>query len=774
MRDREASTGKLATGNFATGKFAAEGITRRRVLVSAAVAGGGLLVGLPMIAHAAGADHPFAASARQGEHVFNPWIKISAAGDVTIAVPRVEMGQGVYTSLPLLAAEELDADWARVHFVQAPVDNVYANVTLFMEAIRFRPEGEGILADAVRWATQKVARALGIQGTGGSTSIREAYDPMRRVGAATREMLIAAAARRWEVPRAECRAEKGTVTHGATGRRLGFGELAADAVLTDPPEHVRLKEPAEWQLIGSDVPRLDLREKTDGQAIFAPDIQGDGMVYGAVRTAPRFGAKLKSFDKSAIAAKPGFIDVVEIPRGIAVVADNTWRASQLLAALPVIWDDTGALEMSSDEIFGSHDRAIASGDAHVFTDRGDAPDQLAGAGTANVFSATYRLPYLAHACMEPMNATALYADGTLTLWTGNQNPNLMRNAAADEIDIDADRVTVETPFLGGGFGRRSEPDAARQAARVAKALAGRPVKLFWDREEDMRHDTYRPAGTCRMTARLDGDGRPVAWHHRSAGQSVLADYMSRIRPGAPLPTADATQVEGAEDIAYAIPHIRVEHVTTEPLVPVGWWRSVGNSLNAFFVESFIDELAHNAGADPYEYRRALLADRPRDRAVLDLVAKKSGWGDKPPPGRGRGLAVHKSYESYVAQVVEISVTDGEIRLHKVTCAVDCGTVVHPDTVVAQMESAVTFGATAALFGRITIDQGRVVEGNFPDYDMIRMETMPEIDVHLAPTGGDPGGIGEAGTPAIAPAIANAVFALTGKRVRELPFAIADI
>ena len=301
----------------------------------------------------------------------------------------------------------------------------------------------------------------------------------------------------------------------------------------------------------------------------------------------------------------------------------------------------------------------------------------------------------------------------------------MRNAAADEIDIDADRVTVETPFLGGGFGRRSEPDAARQAARVAKALAGRPVKLFWDREEDMRHDTYRPAGTCRMTARLDGDGRPVAWHHRSAGQSVLADYMSRIRPGAPLPTADATQVEGAEDIAYAIPHIRVEHVTTEPLVPVGWWRSVGNSLNAFFVESFIDELAHNAGADPYEYRRALLADRPRDRAVLDLVAKKSGWGDKPPPGRGRGLAVHKSYESYVAQVVEISVTDGEIRLHKVTCAVDCGTVVHPDTVVAQMESAVTFGATAALFGRITIDQGRVVEGNFPDYDMIRMETMPE-------------------------------------------------
>lgn len=700
---------------------------RRLFLKAGAVAGGGLLIGF----HLPLASRSGEAEAAVNEFVPNAWIRIDADDTVTLRVASSEMGQGVYTAIPMLLAEELDCDWARINVEMAPADKAYTNPI------------------------------IGMQLTGGSTAVRAFWTPLRQAGATARDLLIRAAAQTWKVKEDECHAENGLVLHKTSTLKASYGALAMKAATLPVPSEVFLKEPGEFRLIGKSTPRLDTPLKVNGSAVFGIDVKLPGLLTAVVARCPVFGGKPKKFDATKAKDVPGVRQVLSIHSGIAVVADSFWAAQQARNALVVEWDEGAQAKLDSAAIRKQLELALKKKGVNA---RNDGDVAKAFKDATKRIEAVYEVPYLAHACMEPMNCTALVKKDSCELWVPTQNQTAAQFVASQITGLSLEKVKVNTTFLGGGFGRRSEQDFVAEAVQLAMAT-GTPVKLIWTREDDMQHDYYRPATLNRLSAALDKDGSPVAWRHEIAGGSIF----SRVFPNAIKNGIDNTSVEGAANMPYAIPNLQVTWVMENGAVPVGFWRSVGSSQNAYVTECFLDELAAAAGKDPYEFRRALLTKHPRHLGVLELAAQKAGWGSPLPAGRARGIAVAEAFGSYCAQVAEVSVESGQVRVHRVVCAIDCGQVVNPDTVIAQMESGIVYGLTAALKGEITIKSGRVEQGNFHDYPLLRIDELPEIEVHIVKSSENPGGVGEPGTPPIAPAVANAVFAATGKPVRKLPY-----
>ena len=743
--------------------------SRRRFLLSGVAVGGGLLIGYGLFKPRDLLGPQDLLPINGSEIALNAWLKIAADGVVSVAVPRCEMGQGVYTALPMLVAEELEVDWRSIRVEQSPIDKFYGNITVMVDGAPFGAGDDGWTASSARWGFARLGRVLGIQLTGGSTSVRDAWLPMRTAGAAAKEMLIRTAATRLGVAPSTCVAGSGVISHPPSNRQLHYGDLAADAAKLDPLADPPLKSPGDYKLIGRNALRLDTPSKTDGSARFAMDVRPEGLVFAAIKMCPVFGGRVSRVEAGPVRSRQGVIDVITLDDAVAVVADHYWHAHEALAELSVEFESGKHASLDSATIDAWYDEQMENGDADSYEDAGDADKALSGSNT--VIEATYRVPLLAHACMEPMNCTALVTDERCEIWSGTQAPSLFQGIAADMTGLDKKRVKVHTTFLGGGFGRRGEADVLRQAVTIAQAIKGRPVQLIWSREDDIRHDAYRPPALARFRASVDASGRVTAWWNRIVCPSIGQAVLKRTFPKIPAVGPDRTNVDGAAFLAYDVAHRRVEHVPITLPVPVGFWRSVGHSFNAFFTECFMDELAHAAGRDAIDFRRIHLSQHPRHTLVLDLLAKKSDWRTPPPAGHARGVAFHESFGSIVGQVAEVSIEDGKPRVHKVVCVIDCGRTVNPDIVIAQMESGIVFGLTAALYGAITVKDGRVQQQNFPDYPMLRLAQSPHIETHIIDSGFDPGGVGEPGTPPIAPAVANAISALTGVRIRVLPIRI---
>ncbi|MFD1108157.1 xanthine dehydrogenase family protein molybdopterin-binding subunit [Pseudoroseomonas ludipueritiae] len=662
------------------------------------------------------------------------FIRIAPDGGVTLIMPNAEMGQGIYTAEATLLAEELEVGLDQVKLEAAP-----PNEDLYKQPL------------------------LQSQSTGGSTSVRGAWVPLRQAGAAARTMLVGAAAARWGVPAAECTAQRGAVTHGPSGRSLSYGELVEDAGRQPVPQDVPLKDPAQWQIIGKPVKRLDTPGKTDGSAVFGIDIRLPDMKVAAVSACPVFGGKLRGLDEAAARATPGVRDIIRIEDAVAVVGDHYWAAAQGLRALRIDWDNGPNAKVSSSEVIGRLREAYGKRPAVQARHDGDVDGAMARA--AKRVEAAYELPFLAHATMEPINTTIHVRPDGCDIWVGTQVPTVAQSIAAKVLGLPPEKVAIHNQLIGGGFGRRLVADSIGQAAAIAKQVSY-PLKIVWSREEDIQHDFYRPAYYDRISAGLGPDGLPVAWVDHVTGGSVMGHYFPG---GLPEGKLDADAVEGAQQPPYDLPAVHVDWTREDPPVPITWWRGVGPTHNVYVVESFMDELAHAAGRDPVDYRRALLGKLPRARAVLDLAAEKSGWGTPLPAGCGRGVSLHDSFGSYLAVVVEVAVSDlGEVKLRRVVAAVDCGQTINPDTVAAQIEGGLVFGLSAALYSDITFEGGRVQQSNFNDYRMMRMNETPPLEVHQIRNSENPGGIGENGTVSAAPALANAVFAATGKRLRRYP------
>jgi isoquinoline 1-oxidoreductase beta subunit len=704
-------------------------LSRRQFLSASAALGGGLLIGFRT-----GAAHT-AEGAAGATFTPNAFIRIGADGQIVLTMPYVEMGQGTYTSIPMLIAEELEVDLKQVRLEHAPPnEKLYANPL------------------------------LGVQATGNSNAVRASWQPLRQAGATARTMLVSAAAKRWNVDPASCRAQSGEVRHAPTGRRLKYGELAADAARLPVPESVVLKGPGEFKLIGTPAKRLDTPSKVNGTAVYGIDARPPGVKIATLAQSPVFGGRVKSVDDSKAKAVKGVRQIVRLDDAVAVVADHMGAAKKGLAALVIEWDDGPHAKLNTNEIVGALEQATLNPGA-VAQNVGNTESVMASAVTK--VDATYQVPFLAHATMEPMNCTAHVRKDGCEIWVGSQVMARAQAAAAKTAGVPLDKVVVHNHLLGGGFGRRLEVDGVIRAVEIAKHVDG-PVKLVWTREEDIQHDMYRPTFFDRFSAGLNEKGAPVAWNHRFAGSSVIARWL----PPGFNNGLDPDTTEGAIDLVYALPNLHVEYLRVEPPgVPTAFWRSVGPSHNVFVVESFMDELAAAAKQDPVAYRRALLDKSPRAKGVLELAAQKAGWGKPLPKGVGRGVSVQHAFATYMAQVAEVEVAkDGAVRVRRVVCAVDCGTVVNPNTVQAQIQSGIIFGLTAALRGEITLKGGRVEQSNFHDYQMLRMNETPAIEVYIVNSGEAPGGMGEAGTSAAAPALTNAIFAATGKRIRKLPVA----
>ena len=712
-------------------------VSRREFLETAAVTSAGLVIGFHFPAS------PRVPAAGAGPFAPNAWLSIGSDGVVTLTVDRVEMGQGSHTALAMIVADELDADWSRLRLGPMPEN----------------PAG---------WSREMV--------TGGSTSVRTSWDVLRKAGATAREMLVAAAALTWKVDRTQCRAERNAVVHEPTGRRLVYGALAQQASTLPIPENPRLKDPSEFRLIATRVKRLETPAKVDGSAVFGIDVKVPGMLVASIERCPVFGGRLKAVNADKARGVPGVRHVVPLEAspwtgmggawavgcaaGVAVVADSYWEAVQGRRALEIEWDEGANASLDSQGIRAQFARLAEHPGVEA---RKDGDGAAALSGVTQRVEAVYEVPFLHHTTMEPMNCTAhVRADGC-DVWAPTQNQSRAQEVAAEFAGLPKERVRIHTTFLGGGFGRRLESDFVSEAVRLSAAVRA-PVKVIWSREDDMRHGFYRPAVYNKLAAGLDAAGKPIAWTHRIVGPPILVKF-------GPLEKGlDDTLTDGAANLPYAIPNITVDLVAAElPSIPRGFWRSVGASHNAFATECFCDEIAVAAGMDPYEFRRGLLAEKPRLRRALDLAAEKAGWGSPLPSGRARGIALAEWAPSVCAQVAEVSVApDGAVRVHRVVCAVDCGQVVNPDTVEAQCQGGIVYGLTAALYGEITIDRGRVKQGNIRDYPLLRMDEMPVVEVHVVPSTDLQGGIGEPAVGPIAPAVCNAIFAATGKRIRRLP------
>ena len=707
-------------------------VTRRSFLQTTALLAGALVVGFRLDGRPATAAEALAP---------NAFIRIAPDNTITIISKHTELGQGSYSGLATILAEEMDADWGQIRVEPAP-------------------------ADAKRYGNRL---AGGVQMTGGSTSMAEAWDEMRRAGATARAMLVEAAAREWGVPASQITVDGGVVSHSGSGRRATFGDLASKAAGLTPPAQVTLKDPKDFKLIGKRVPRVDNRPKTDGSAQFTADFTTPGLLTALIARPPRFGATVKSIDATATRRVKGVINVMRVPSGVAVVATGFWAARKGREALRVTWDESRAERRGTEELYTAY-RILAARPGKPAKRVGDTASALRGA--TKIVEAVYEFPYLAHAPMEPLDAVARIGAGGAELWAGSQAPTIDQQVVAHIAGVAPDKVRIHTLLAGGSFGRRATPDGdiASEAAAVAKAIGdGKPVRVMWTREDDIRGGKYRPLYVHRLRAGLDASGAIVAWEQRIVGQSILG--------GTPFEAAmvkdgiDPTSVEGAANLPYDIPNLTVELHTTKVGVPVLWWRSVGSTHTAYSTETFLDELAHVSGRDPLELRRALLAKHPRHLAALNLAAEKAGWDQALPAGRARGIAVHESFNSVVAQVAEVSRRpDGLPSVERVVCAVDCGTAINPDVVRAQMEGGIGFGLAAALWSEVTLVQGRVQQRNFNDYRPLRIADMPAVEVHIVQSGEAPTGVGEPGVPPIAPAVANAFFHLSGQRVRRLPFA----
>ncbi|WP_306392743.1 xanthine dehydrogenase family protein molybdopterin-binding subunit [Telluria beijingensis] len=745
---------------------------RRAFVLAGLAAGGALLVGWGVQPPRQRLRSAQALPLPEGEVALNGWVALAPDGTVSVVVPRSEMGQGVHTALPMLVAEELDVGLDAVRVIAPPIDRIYANLTLLRESLPFHPDDAGRTARSAQWLMAKVGRELGIMFTGGSSSVRDAWLPMREAGAVARAMLVKAAAHTWLAREEDCRTEDGFVIH-RDGRRAGYGALAPLAARLGAgidDGDVRLKEPQAFRLIGKSLPRLDSRAKSDGSARFGIDARPPGMVYAALAMAPTVGATVAAFDADAVRRMPGVLAVVHVsaaPAGrsgagaaVAVVASTWWQARQAAQALPVRWQPGEHAGLSSAAILAGLARALDEEDGYVYHETGTREVE----GAARTVRAEYRAPFLAHAALEPVNCTAQVAGGKVKLWASTQVPSIAVDCAARVAGVAREDVAIDVMLLGGGFGRRLEVDMVAQAVAVAKALDGQPVQLIWTREQDTMHDVYRPAALARFTAQLGADGELLAWDSKSASGAIGHQYYPRSL-GLPGVGPDKTTAEGAYDHQYAIPNQRVAHVDVDSLLPIGYWRSVGHSHNAFFKESFLDEVAHAAGQDTVALRRKLLARQPRALAVLDAAVAAAGQA---PEGRAHGVALHRSFGSTVAQVAEVSVQDGEIRVHRVVCAIDCGLAVNPDIVAQQVESSVIFGLSAALAGEITVEGGRVVQSNFGDYPLLRFGQAPQVETMVMPSSAHPEGVGEPAVPPVAPAVAAAVFRLTGQRLRSLP------
>jgi len=736
------SQGLLDAQNGEPRDEALSGLTRRAFLkfsASVAVLGsGGLILGFSLPARSEGDVRKTVIggdgveTAQSAVFAPNAFVQIDTSGKVTLIIPKVEMGQGVYTSIPMLIAEELEV----------PLDSV---------TIDHAPPNEKLFFDPL----------LGGQLTGGSTSIRYAWEPMRRAGATARALLVNAAAQQWQVDPATCHAQNGQVMHAATNRTLAYGQLTEAAGKLPVPGDVTLKDPKDFKLIGTTARRLDSPEKVDGSAMFGLDVRLPGMVYAVIVNCPVFGGKLAAVDDSAARTIPGVRQVVKIDNGVAVVGDHTWAAKRGAAALKISWDEGAGASVSIKTIVGDLERA-SQGEGAVARREGDVTRAFAGAKTR--VDAIYQQPFLAHATMEPMNCTVHVQQDSCDIWVGTQVPTRARDAGAKITGLPADKVVVHNFLLGGGFGRRLEVDGVTQAVKVAKQVNA-PVKVTWTREEDIQHDMYRPYYYDRISAGLDEHGKPVAWQHRIAGSSIL----SRFAPSTIKNGVDPDAVEVAAALPYDLPNQLVDYVRQEPdAIPTAFWRGVGPTRGTFVVESFIDELAVQTKTDPVQYRRDLLGKSPRALNVLDIAARLSNWGSALPKGQGRGVSVMHAFGSYLSMVAEVTVEQGEVRVDRVVCAVDCGMFFNPNTVEAQIQGGVIFAITGALYSEVTIERGRVLQSNFTDYRILRIHEAPEILVHLVKSGEAPGGIGEPGTSAAMPAIANAIYAATGKRLRDLP------
>jgi isoquinoline 1-oxidoreductase beta subunit len=716
-----------------------EPMSRRSFLQVTALAGAGFIVGC-------GAKQPGTAEPESPDEApaskpssLNAFVRVGSDNTITVMIKHLDKGQGVTTGLPTIVAEEMDAAWSQMRTAFAPSDaELYKN--LF----------------------------FGVQGTGGSTSIANSWQQLRIAASAARSMLVQAAAAKWDVPANEISVEDGILSHGASARSASFGELADAASGMTPPAEPILKNPADFKLIGTRLPRLDSPSKTDGSAMFTMDLSRPGMLHAVVEHPPKFGATVASFDDSKARQVSGVKNIVQIPRGIAVLADSHWSAMQGRKALQVDWNFDNAESRGSEDLFAEY-RELVSKQGLVARNEGDADSALAEA--QSVISTNFEFPYLAHATMEPMDCLVELTSDGCDVYTGAQLQTFDQSVVAQITGLTPDQVRIHTQFAGGSFGRRAVPDSdyIAEAAMIAKAIGGQvPVKLLWSRDDDMRGGRYRPMSVHRLEGAIDDSGTITAWRHRIATQSILrgSAFEGFIQNG-----IDGSSVEGAQNLPYAIDNLKVELHTADNGVPVLWWRSVGHTHTAYATEVFLDQLARAAGQDPFEIRRKLLANHPRHLAVLELAAEKAGWGKPLAADRSRGIAVHESFSSFVAEVAEVTLKpQGGFSVDRVVCALDCGIAINPDVIRAQMEGGIGYGLSAALREAVTLVDGVVQEDNFDAYQLMRIDEMPEIEVHIVPSGENPTGVGEPGTPPIAPAVANALFAATGKAINRLPFA----
>ncbi len=750
---------------------------RRNLILSGLGITGALVVGWGVMPERSRMGKPSNMLPTEGEIALNGWIKIAKDGSVVLAMHRSEMGQGIHNALSMLVAEELDVPLSQIRLEQAGHDSIYGNVAMFVGTLPFHPlQSEGVdkpfVVHSGEWIVGKVARELGVNATGGSSSVKDAWSHLRLAAATAKASLLLAAASQWKVPLNEIKVKEGLLTH-ASGKSANYGEFAKAAAV-QTPQNVTPKDRKDWTLIGKPSKRADVPSKTNGTAIFGMDVRLPNMLFASVVQVPQMGGTMVNFDAKEALAMPGVVKCVELASkagsapGFAVVAKSTWHAKQAADKVKAQWAQRAEGAIDTQRIEAQLIEKLKTEKGYAFHDQGNA--DKAESSAARIIQAQYKAPYLAHATMEPMNCTAQFKGGLLEIWAPTQVPGLARAAAAKVADVSEDKVKLNVTLLGGGFGRRLEADVVAQATQIAMALDGAPVQLVWTREEDMTHDFYRPMHVAQLSAAINAKGEVESLRIKSAGDAISPRWMSRVLPAlsGPIDAPDKTTAEGLFDLPYGFANQHMAHVSTRMGVPIGFWRSVGHSHNAFFSESFIDELAFETKQDPVAFRLSLLTQTPRYAAVLKMAADKAKWGATLPSGHAHGVALHKSFGSIVAQVAEVSMKEGVLRVHRVVCAIDCGTVVNPDTVAQQVESSVSFALSAALFGKIDIQEGVVQQTNFTNYPLVNLAQSPVVETWIMPSTQLPEGVGEPAVPPFAPAVANAMFKLTGQRVRSLP------